>query len=307
MSEAPCIGVIGAASLVGRRLVPLLARENLGVLACSRRIHPQARSTDEGVWWHETGSPLPSQTGAVPRWVTLCPLWTVPDQLVWLERAGVDRLVAISSMSVVTKASSHDAAERRIADRLAAAEDRIFTWAEGRGVALTVFVPTMIYDGSTDGNVAAIAAWVHRFGWFPLCGPALGLRQPVHANDVAAACLAALQRQPPRSRYPLSGGEALPFRELVIRTCQAHGLVPRTVSLSPLAWNVATTMARGLGLASGATVAMGQRMNEDLSCDHAAAGRDLGFAPRPFAPGSGTLDVVARPVGTRPDRPRSER
>jgi nucleoside-diphosphate-sugar epimerase len=204
-------------------------------------------------------------------------------------------------MSIVTKASSPDAAERQVADRLAAAEDRLGRWAEGRGIALTLLVPTMIYDGETDGNVAAIAAWVRRHGWFPLCGRALGRRQPVHAADVAAACLAALERRPPGRRYELSGGEALSFRELVVRICQAQGIVPRLISLPPAAWNLAATIARQLGLAAGVTVAMGQRMNEDLACGHAAAARDLGFSPRPFAPGSGTLDSRAEARGRRPN------
>lgn len=300
MSEPPGVGVIGGASLVGRQLVPLLARRG-EVLACTRRMDRSLPATADRVRWHETGSPWVPQTRPVPEWVALCPLWAVPDHLGWLEQAGVERLVAVSSMSVVTKASSPDAAERQVADRLAAAEDRLGSWAEGRGIALTLLVPTMIYDGETDGNVAAIAAWVRRHGWFPVCGQALGLRQPVHAGDVAAACLAALERRPPGRRYELSGGEVLPFRELVVRICQAHGLAPRLISLPPTVWNLAATIARRLGLAAGVTIAMGQRMNEDLSRGHAAAARDLGFSPRPFAPGSDTLTDGVEARGRRPN------
>ena len=65
---------------------------------------------------------------------------------------------------------------------------------------------TMIYDGVTDGNIAAIAAFIRRRGWFPVAGPARGLRQPVHAADVAAACLAALEKAPlPQTVYAVSG------------------------------------------------------------------------------------------------------
>jgi nucleoside-diphosphate-sugar epimerase len=306
MSKPPRFGVIGGASLVGRQLLPLLARRG-GVLACARQIERHAASTEAGVRWHGTGASVPPDMVPVPEWVALCPLWAVPDQLAWLEQAGIERLVALSSMSVVTKASSPDAAERRVAGRLAAAEDRLLGWAEDRGIVLTLLVPTMIYDGVTDGNVAAIAAWVRRHGWFPLCGPALGLRQPVHAGDVAAACLAALDRHPPRRRYELSGGEALTYRELVIRIYQSHGLVPRLISLPPSVWRLAATIVRRLGLAGGATVAMGRRMNEDLSCDHTAAARDLGFSPRPFAADSDTLTARTGRTSTLPDGGRDER
>ena len=301
MRDAGLVGVIGADSLVGRPLVPLLAQTARGVLACSRQAALVAEPVQGGVHLHRTGAPLPAGSAVVRGWITLCPLWAVPDQFAWLERLGAAHVVALSSMSAVTKVASPDASERALAARLTAAEARLRSWAADRGIRLTLLAPTMIYDGRTDGNVAAIAAWVRRFGWFPLCGPALGLRQPVHAGDVAAACLAAIDRRPAQARYPLSGGEALPFRELVERVCRAHGLVPRTLRLPLWAWSVAAALARGLGFAGGATVGMARRMNEDLSCDHAAAEADLGFHPRPFDPRGDTLAEAEGRVDTRPD------
>lgn len=302
MSEAVVVGVVGAESLVGRPLVSLLARTARGVLACSRTAAAVSDPMQGGVHRHRTGAPLPAGSAVVPRWITLCPLWTVPDHLAWLERLGARHVVALSSMSSVTKASSPEITERDLATRLTAAERRLKAWAADRGVGLTVLVPTMIYDGVNDGNVTAIAAWVRRVGWFPLCGPALGLRQPVHASDVAAACITASERRLPLARYPLSGAEALPFRDLVVRTCLAHDLPARTIHLPPWAWTAAARLVRWLGLAGGATVAMGERMNEDLSCDHAAAAADLDFTPRPFTPAGDTLDRTAGPVGSQPDR-----
>jgi hypothetical protein len=46
---------------------------------------------------------------------------------------------------------------------------------------------------------------------------------------------------------------------------------------------------------------MARRMNEDLSCDHAAAEADLGFHPRPFDPRGDTLAEAEGRVETRPD------
>ena len=306
MSEAALIGVLGADSLVGRQLVPLVAQRAGGVLACSRGAAAVTEPLRGGIHRHRTAAPLPAGSAAVPHWITLCPLWAVPDHVGWLEQLGAEHVVALSSMSSVTKASSPDAAERAIAARLSSAEERLASWAAARGIGLTLLVPTMIYDGRTDGNVTAIAAWVRRFGWFPLCGPALGLRQPVHAGDVAVACLAAVERRPARTRYPLSGGEALPFRELVERVCRTQGLVPRTVSLPSWAWRAAAAVGRALGMAGGITAAMGRRMNEDLSCDHAAAAADLDFRPRPFDPAAGTLAEAEALVEPRPDRRRND-
>jgi len=309
MSEATLVGMVGmlgAESLVGRPLMSLVATQAGGVLACSRRAAVITAPVRSGIHRHRTAAPLPAGSASVSHWITLCPLWAVPDHLGWLEQLGAEHVVALSSMSSITKAASPDAGERALAARLTAAEERLASWAADRGIGLTVLVPTMIYDGRADGNVTAIAAWVRRFGWFPLCGPALGLRQPVHAGDVAAACLAASERRPPRTSYPLSGGEALPFRDLVERICRAEGLGPRTVSLPPWAWQAAAAVGRGLGIAGGITAAMGRRMNEDLSCDHAAAAADLDFRPRPFDPAAGTLAEAEAPVEPRPDHRRND-
>ncbi|MFM8415206.1 MAG: NAD-dependent epimerase/dehydratase family protein [Planctomycetota bacterium] len=284
MSEPPWVGVLGARSLVGRHLLPLVTMRSARVLAVSRS---QATPTQQAlITWCLPGDP-PAVASPLPDWIALCPIWTVAAHLPWLESLGVQRLVALSSMSVATKTGSPDAQERRLAGRLAAAEEGLLDWADSSGVGLTILRPTMIYDGLHDRNVAAIAACVRRCGWFPLCGAAEGLRQPVHAGDVAAACVAALKRDPPRRSYTLSGGEPLPFRELVERTCRAHGLTPRTLSLPPWLWRTLATVAERVGLMPGSAVGIGQRMNEDLSASHAEAALDLGFAPRPFVPGSG--------------------
>jgi nucleoside-diphosphate-sugar epimerase len=139
----------------------------------------------------------------VPVWISLCPLWVTVELLDWLDSAGVEQLAAVSSTSLVTKHRSGDPAERQLAARLARAEEALFNWAERRGVIATVLRPTMIYDGRSDNNVSAIAAWVRRCGWFPLCGSAEGLRQPVHADDVASVRPLRRERNSALDRHPV--------------------------------------------------------------------------------------------------------
>ncbi len=218
-------------------------------------------------------------------WIAVCPIWATADLLDWLEACGLERLVALSSTSVITKECSGDPAERQLARRLAEAEASVLERTADRGITATVLRPTMIYDGQTDGNVSAIAACVHRFGRFPLCGPGTGLRQPVHADDVAQASVTAAFHPEPRPLYAVSGRDRLSFRELVERTCCDRGLPPRTLELPTWIWRLLAAVARGTGLAPGLSIAMGPRMNEDLVFDHAAARADLGFNPRGFTIG----------------------
>jgi nucleoside-diphosphate-sugar epimerase len=280
------VAVLGAGSFVARRLVPLLEATGFRPLTMSAREPSQATSTAE---------PL---GGAI----ALCPVWGLVDRIGGLAERRVRRLVAISSTSRFTKANSSVAAERAVADRLAGAEDAVLREGERCGVRVTILRPTLLYDGLHDRNVATIAAFLRRWGWFPLLGAGAGLRQPLHADDLAAACVAALVAEAPAVAYDLSGGETLTYRAMVGRIFEAVGRAPRFVHVPR--WVVGATVpwiARLPGF-RGISVAMFERMNESLVFDHAAAARDLGFAPRRFLPsvstGPGARDVSAGSDGS---------
>lgn len=268
------VGVLGATSIVGRPLLALLVAAGHRVLPCSR--------TAAG--WCRPGAAPPPGFTEVTSWIALCPLWCLPRHLDWIGTLGARSLVAVSSTSLATKRDSVSAAERRVAAALAAAEAEVTGWAARNGVRSCILRPTMIYDGRGDGNVTAIVDVVRRLRCFPVCGAAGGLRQPVHAADVAAACAAAVDAAGLEPRYDLSGGETLTFRDLVLRTCAAAGMPRRLVSLPAAVWQALLPVAHALGLGRGVTLGMARRMNEDLVFDHSAAARDLGYRPRPFQP-----------------------
>lgn len=275
MTSARSVGILGATSLVGGPLAERLVADGRTVHAISRSRGVPAAS---GVQWHAPGADL----AGVESWVALCPLWTVPDRLPWLARCGCRRLVAVSSMSVVTKTTSPDRHERALAARLAEAERRVGDGATALGLDCLLLRPTMIYDGQRDGNVVAIARFIRRWRCFPLAGPGRGLRQPVHAADVAAACAEALETPTASAVYAISGPDPLPFRALVERIFAWLGHTPRMPSVPVPALRAGLAAAHALGLCRGVSAGMLARMNEDLSCAHAAAARDLGFRPRPF-------------------------
>lgn len=304
MAAQATVGVLGATSLVGRPLMRRLVAAGSGVVACSR--NPPADIRTAGITWHRSGAALPDGI-RLPGWIAVCPLWATVAAFDWLGGSGLERLVALSSTSVFSKSGSPDPAERALASRLAAAEAELARLAAAAGTRLVILRPTMIYDGHSDGNVAAIAAWVKRWGFFPLSGAARGLRQPVHADDVAAACLAALEHPAAKLDYTLSGGERLPFCDLVRRACEPHGQRPRLVHLPGWAWRLLAAAGRALGLAAGATSGMAARMNEDLAFDHSAATADLGFRPRLFLPSPRTLEPGGgRSEGQAPPQPPSD-
>jgi nucleoside-diphosphate-sugar epimerase len=273
--------VLGATSLVGRFLTPRLAARG-EVAALSRR--PPADGP-AGVRWieGEVGDPdLAARLPAAKTVFSLMPIWLLPAALPALQAGGMRRLVAFSSTSRFTKAASPHAEERAVAQRLAEGEAA----AMASGAAWTILRPTLIYAEGRDGNVTRLARLIARFGVLPLAGRGEGLRQPVHADDLAVGALAAAASSAAENRaYELPGGETLAYREMAARIFQALGKPPRLVSAPPALWRLGLTLASPL--LPGATAAMGSRMAEDLTFDPAPAQRDFGWAPRPFRPDFG--------------------
>ena len=284
------VGVLGGTSFVGQRLIARLhAAESPAagrrLVAFSRAARPAASAPPHpgSVQWHRLPTDHATWREEIPHWVAVCPLWAVPEQLPLLEAAGARRLVALSSTSRFTKRLSPVAAERALASRLAAAEEQVISRTRSLGIVTTILRPTMIYDGVHDRNVAAIAAFIRRFGFFPVAGAAEGLRQPVHADDVAAACLLVLLCDGLRDdAYDLSGGETLSYREMV-RRIFAWLDRPARVATIPAGLVRAATPLLGWSPWLGSLPTLAARMNDDLVFDHGAAARDFGFQPRPFA------------------------
>ena len=169
-----------------------------------------------------------------------------------------------------------------VAQKIASAEEAVQDWGAARGISTVILRPTLIYDGLHDKNIALIASFIRRRGWFPVLGAASGLRQPVHVDDVAAACAAALTAGAPQAAYDLSGAETLSYRNLVGRVAVAVGENPRVVALPRWVFWVAVPVLRLLPSFRGISLGMFDRMNDDLVFEHSAASRDLGFEPRGF-------------------------
>lgn len=274
MAEADAVvGVLGASSFLGAYLTPALAAAGWRPLGIGRRQTP---------------------TEPMAHWVSLAPIWSLPECFPVLENSGVRRVVALSSASRFSKANSPDPAERALAAKIVEAEARCRCWARERGVALTLLQPTMIYDGWQDRNIAVMARLIRRFGCFPLLGEAAGLRQPVHAADVAQACCAALACElGGEATYALGGGETLSYRRMVERIFIAQGRRPWLPSLPAWLFRAAVMTLRPWPHCRGWSLGMAQRMAQDQVVDISDARRDLAFKPRPFVPpGAAAFSVL---------------
>lgn len=287
--------VTGASSPIGDFLLPRLVAAGHGVIALSRRPRPSSA----GVGWlvadlEGTGAFVPGRR--VDVLFHLAPIWLLPA---FLERFDPDsrpaRVIAIGSTSRWTKAGSESAAERGLAAGLAAGEAALAEWCARYGSAWTVLRPTLVYGAGRDRNVCTLARWVSKWRFFPFVGSGEGRRQPVHADDLAAACVQVLDCGAACGRaYDLSGGETLAYREMVGRIFDALALRRRFVRIPAAPVYLALRLGARLPMLRGIGPAAVRRMDSDLCFDHGEATRDFGYRPRPFRPTPLELGMAQR-------------
>jgi uncharacterized protein YbjT (DUF2867 family) len=215
--------------------------------------------------------------------VSMLPIWMTAKFCAAMNSVSPLRVVAFSSTSAVTKSDSEDEAERQSSNLLLTGEAELLALAPR--VTSTLFRPTMIYGSPGDRNVSRVATQLRGFRFFPLVARGVGLRQPVHADDLAAAVVQALAASASEDRtYDLSGGEVLSFRSMVERIGTAIGVRPIFVNI-PL--SVARTSLKAVSVlprVRGIPRESVARMGKDMVFDHGLAKKDFGFTPRGFEP-----------------------
>jgi nucleoside-diphosphate-sugar epimerase len=278
MPEVAMIGVIGATSYVGRSLLPQLEADGLRFTAFSRHPAAQASPSFESLadWSARRHS------ADIPVWISLAPIWTLREHFGLLEACGARHVVALSSTSRFTKAHSGSSYDADVAARLTAGEDKLTDWAGRRQASSTILRPTLIYGLGQDANISEIARMIRRFGLFPLFGNAQGLRQPLHVLDLVQAIVAAAKTEGRKRAYDLSGGEILPYGEMVRRVFVALKRRPIMPRIPLGAFRLGVNVLRTLPRYRKWTVDMAERMNQDMVFSHEPATRELGFVPRPF-------------------------
>jgi nucleoside-diphosphate-sugar epimerase len=271
--------VLGATSLVGRFLMPRLAAAGMPAMGLSRTAPDEAGWLCGDLADADLALILP-QSHTV---FSLAPIWQLPLALPALHRRGMRRLVAFSSTSVFTKAASPDPQEQAVARKLAAGEADTRAFCEARGVDWTLLRPTLIYAEGHDQNVSRLARLARGLWFLPLSGAGRGLRQPVHAEDLAEAAMAAAASPAALNKaYALPGGETLTYRTMVERVFQGLGRPPLILPVPQGVWRLAFAIARPF--LPRANAQMGARMSHDLTFDGSEAARDFGWAPRDFRP-----------------------
>jgi len=280
--NTPTVLLTGASSQIGVFAIPRLLDAGFKILAVSRKGIPTGFPVSERVeWLNETEANVACQECQY----LLC---AGPLKLArkFLQTGGrFQTAVIFSSSSVESKQESDNPEENSQVRGMRALESELHSRAGERGIKLVIFRPTLIYGCGLDSNISRLASWIRRFGFMPLNGSAKGLRQPVHANDLASAATTALLSE---DALPgvlnLVGGETLSYAEMVSRLFTALGKPPRLLRMPQWLFVFLVGFANLLGIGGGINTEMVRRQGVDLVFDDQQARDLLNYKPRRFAP-----------------------
>tara|TARA_B100000674_G_scaffold230892_1_gene189972 strand:+ start:27513 stop:28406 length:894 start_codon:yes stop_codon:yes gene_type:complete len=181
---------------------------------------------------------LPSGISGSPTlWICFGPIWLFASFIEQLNRVHPERLVGIrgviacSSSSVITKRFSANRFDRELVHRLSSAEDSLLSLCRTLHVPCHILQPTLIYGKSGpygDRNLSKILKLLRWLPFIPIPSDT-GLRQPIHASQLAAVALhiAELIRESScdqclPERIPLGGDTSLTYTMMIRSLLQAQ-------------------------------------------------------------------------------------
>jgi nucleoside-diphosphate-sugar epimerase len=298
--------LLGASSQIGVFAIPQLLLAGFRVLAVSRKGKPEGFPDFESVdWLNETealqaaescqyllsAGPLelakkfltvggnkvnPDITPATPGTTPV-----TPD----LVQGPFQTAVIFSSSSVKSKQMSGNLAERSQIQDMLSLESDIQRMAKSSGLKLVIFRPTLIYGCGLDANISRLANWIDRYGFMPVNGKAAGLRQPVHANDLASVAITAMRSKEtlPDVMF-LTGGDTVSYSDMVRRIFTAMEKPAKLIRLPEWLFVQLARFAGVSKIGKGINMEMVKRQRLDLVFDDREARELLNYNPRPFAP-----------------------
>jgi len=234
--------------------------------------------------------------------VSFAPIWELAPFLARQAQqrpatlAGLEGVIACSSSSVITKRFAVNAFDRRLVEQLTGAQRSLEQTCRLLGVPLRILAPTLIYGQVgpfRDRNLSVLTNLMRRTPVLPL--PAhTGLRQPIHASQLAAVALHLAQRLTPRPSaavpgeesgvlLALGGDECLSYREMLerLRGSLPAGDPGRNCRLLCLPNRLTHAMSAPLLLINPKLFEAVLRIGADLA-GFTPAHRILEEAPRPF-------------------------
>ena len=240
---------------------------------------------------------LAGKVGASALLISFAPIWLLAPFFEQLATNFPDRLrdlsglIACSSSSAVTKRFAANRFDRQLVARLIGAEDQLLATCRGLGVSCCILQPTLIYGkvgDYRDRNLSRLIRLMRRLPCLPLPSET-GLRQPIHATQVAAIALHIASQWKSGfdsvlpERIAIGGDTILSYASMIsaLQQAQPVGDPARRCRLLPIPNRLFFALAAPLLLRSPKAFEAVLRMGANLS-GFTPAHQLLGREPQPF-------------------------
>lgn len=270
--------VTGASSQIGYFMLQRLLQAGHVVWAISRQARPVWIVEHKNLYWLNNQQLTDSVKSTIEAIISAGPM-LLTHQLI-PECKTLQTVVVISTSSVHFKQQSSNQHEAELIQALASQEQALFQLAQQRQLNCSILRPTLVYGAGLDKNLCQVAALVKRIGITPVAHHAKGLRQPVHADDLALACQQ-LITTPKTGIWFVGGGTRLTYAAMVKQICLCLGK-GRVIVLPMVLMKLLLDAAHLFGRATGVNSSMFMRQRVDLIVDNKVAEIDWGWRPREF-------------------------
>jgi hypothetical protein len=264
----------------------------------SRKPHASAPGCYQANFHDPSGFCLAGPSDCPGLWISFAPIWLLAPFLEQLavhfpERLrGMRGVIACSSSSALTKRFAANRFDRQLVKRLVDAEQQLLATCSSLQVPCRILRPTLIYGQAgpyRDQNLSQLIALLRRLPVLPL--PAeTGLRQPVHASQLAAVALQMANRlvnndwDPGHPNYIEVGGDTeLSYTDMLLALQRSlpQDDSARQCRLLPVPNRLFFLLAAPLLIRSPKAFEAVLRMGADLS-GFTPAHQHLGEPPQPF-------------------------
>ncbi len=283
--------VTGASSQIGYFLVPRLLYEGHRVTGISRKSRPAWIAEHQSLIWTAEQQLRSENMAGIEAIVSAGPI-ALTSELI--QRCpGLKALAVISTSSIHFKRDSSNAEERKMLEDIVDQEQQLRRQAEQRNLPCAVLRPTMVYGAGLDKNIRQLAQLAVRFNRIPVLTGANGLRQPVHADDLALACVRLISA-PLTGCWYAGGATRLSYLQLSEAVCAALGrgsLLKLPLPVLKGLLKIVKLTGRYAGINSN----MFARQRLDMCVDNKPAAQDWGWQPRSFDLQAEALQLPSAP------------
>ncbi|MFO7929341.1 MAG: NAD(P)H-binding protein [Candidatus Humimicrobiaceae bacterium] len=192
------------------------------------------------------------------------------------KRARLDRLIFISSTTVLGPQETEEKAAKIKSENLIEKSDLDFT----------ILRPTMIYGVPDDTNFSKMLAFIKKNNYFYVFGSGENLIQPVYIEDVAKAVASIVKNKKTFSRtYELPGKEPLSYNRMLDIVKEKTGINFKVrkmpMGLSKFFVNIYSKLSPKPRLNTGQI----ERLKYDKTYPYDDARKDFGYSPIGFEQG----------------------